>query len=258
MLGFSRILVLASIAMVLPSAATASALVDSVSGTVEIGGATAIPGQRIFPGRIVTTGANSQATLTFDDKMQLVIGADTELRIVDFRYAQGHASDRAVFDLTRGSLRVVTGAVARRGETAFSLRTPQASFAVRAGPADFTVALVNPAYLNVGAGQVVVSNSAGSAVFGPGATAQVANSAALAAAVAPAQLPPLASSALQGLTTASVNAAGGVAYGVTAGAPGTGGVSFAMGGTVAAAAAALAAAASSRKGSTAQHAPPAH
>ena len=155
MLGFSRILVLASIAMVLPSAAMASALVDSVSGTVEVGGATAIPGQRVFPGRIVTTGADSQLTLTFDDRMQLVLGSDTELRIVDFRYAQGLATDRAVFDLTRGSLRVVTGTVARRGETAFSLRTPQASFAVRSGPADFTVALVNPAYLSVGSGQLV-------------------------------------------------------------------------------------------------------
>ena len=244
MLGFSRILVLASIAMLLPSAVAASALVDSAIGTVQVGGATAIPGQRVFAGRIVTTGPQSQATLTFDDRMQLVLGADTELRIVDFRFARGLTSDRAVLDLTRGSLRVITGAVARRGETAFALRTPQATFAVRAGPADFTVALVNPAYLSVAGGQVVVSNAGGSAVFGPGATAQVANSAALAAPFPPALMPSVAVSAFGSLGTASVSPAGGVAYGAAGAASGAGGAAFGPMLLTIGAAAAIAAAAS--------------
>lgn len=244
MLGWSRMLILGSIAAALPAAALANAQVESFKGTAQVGGAQVHKYQRVFASASATTGADSQLMLTFDDGMQVVLGADTEVRIVDFRYARGLTSDRAVLDLLRGSVRVVTGAVASRGETAFSLRTPQASFAVRAGPADFTVALVNPAYLNVGAGQIVVSNSAGAAVFGPGATAQIANSAALATAITPAQLPPIASSSMQGLTSASVSPAGGVAYGVTGGASGAGGQSFApMLLTIGAAAAAAAAAA---------------
>ena len=256
MLGLSRMLVLAAVAAVLPSAALANAQVDFLKGTAQVGAEQAYKYQRVSAGQSVTTGPQSQLVLNFDDDMKLVLGADTELRIVDFRYARGATSNRAVLDLIRGSLRVVTGTVARSGEGAFSLRTPQASFAVRSGPADFTVALVNPAYLSVARGQVAVTNSYGTAAFGPGATAQIANSAALAAAIPPAQIPPVAAASLQSLGAASVAPAGGVAYGAPAATIGTGGQSYGpMLLVIGVAAVAAAAASSSDDGvaSTPQH-----
>src|SRR5215218_8559576 len=114
------------LALALPMAALAQAVVQSMQGDVKANGAAVTQNQRLTTGTALTTGAKSQLVMRFDDGQQVVLNQNTEFRIIDFRMNQPNArDDRGVFDLVRGALRVVTGAVARRNQSGFQLRTPQ-------------------------------------------------------------------------------------------------------------------------------------
>src|SRR5262245_32120470 len=208
-----RLLIAGVLALVLPVAAQASAVIESLTGTADIGGTPAVKGQRISPQSTITTGAGAQVFLRFDDGMQIMLGAESMLRLVDFRFGGGQ--DRAVLELQQGSARVVTGAVARDNPKQFWFRMPQAELMVER-PSDFTVALVNPAYITVSQGGLVVNNAAGTAALKAGTTSVVANAGAAPVAISAAQLPASASAGMSGLGTASASAAGGQSSGAGA------------------------------------------
>jgi hypothetical protein len=111
---------------------------------------------------------------------------------------------------------VVTGTVARDNPRQFFFRTPHTQLAVER-PSDFTVALVNPAYIAVHKGALTASNSAGPASLTEGSTSVVANSSTAPANIPSSSMPPQASNAMGNLSTASVNPPAG---GPAGGAPG--------------------------------------
>lgn len=232
--SFRRLLVAAA-ALALPATAGAQLVVESHEGSVLANGAPVWRGYRIPADSTLVTARGAQAVIRFGDSVRVALDQDSELRIA------GSGASRLVLDLPRGAARVLAGAGARRDE--FALRVPHASFALRSDTADFTVALVNPAYLSVAQGAVAATNSAGTVVLGAGTTASIASSAALATAVPAASFPSVASASVGRLAAAgnvSV-AAGGPASGA---APAAGGVASGVGlGNVAIAAAAAAAAA---------------
>lgn len=220
-----RVLAAGFLALALPLAAFATALVESVKGDVQAAGAPVFQGQRVLSPSTFATGAGAQAVLRFEDGMQIVLNENSLLRMVDFRYSNSGATDRAVFELLRGAARVVTGSVAANNPKQFFFRTPQSQFMVDR-PSDFTVALVNPAYVTVHAGSVISSNAWGTATLSAGSTSAIANSAAAPAAISASALPPSASAAMGNLSVASVGTpAGGTAVG-TGGAAATGGAGF--------------------------------
>jgi hypothetical protein len=207
-----RSFVFGLLALALPVAALASAVVQSMQGDVRANGTPVTLNQRLNPGTLLTTGPNAQLVMRFDDDQRIVLSQNTEFRIVDFRYdAAKPAEDRSVFDIVKGALRVVTGAVGRRSQAAFQLRAPQATIGVRG--TDFMVTLVNPLYLSVLSGSIAATNAAGTAVFGAGAFGTIATAGALAAAIPASALPAAASGAFGSM---------GAAAGVGAGAAGAG------------------------------------
>lgn len=205
----------AVLALALPLAAFASATVHSLQGDVQANGAPIFQGQVLLAEANIVTGAGAQVILHFGDGMQVAVNENSRLRMVDYRYTRG-PNDRAVFDLLQGAARVATGEIARTNPKQFFFRTPQAQFGVQSA-ADFTVVLVNPAFLTVSSGTVLASNGAGTVAFGAGATATVATSGALAAPVAASAFPPVASSAFGNLQVAAVAAPGSAAGGAVAG-----------------------------------------
>ena len=205
----------AVLALALPLAAFASATVHSLKGDVQVNGAPIFQGQVLLAEANLVTGPGAEIVLRFDDGMHVAVNENSRLRMVDYRYTRG-PNDRAVFDLLQGAARVSTGQVAATNPKQFFFRTPQAQFGVQ-GPADFSVVLVNPAFLTVNAGTVLASNGAGTVAFGAGATATVATSGALAAPVAASSFPSVASSAFGNLQVAAVAAPGGAAGGAVAG-----------------------------------------
>ena len=209
-----RLLAVGILALAPCAAFATSVVVESSRGEVLANSAPVFQGQPLLAEQNITTGPGAQLVLRFDDGMQVAINENSRFRMVDFRYAKG-PNDRAVFDLLQGGARVSTGEVARANPKQFFLRTPQAHFGVQ-GPADFSVVLVNPAYLTVNVGTVLASNGAGTVAFGAGATATVATNAALAAPLAASSFPPAASAAVGNLQVAGLAAPGSSATGAAA------------------------------------------
>jgi len=224
-----RLLVVGILALALPLTALANAVVESVRGDVQVAGKPLKAGQRIIVAATVTTGPGSQVFLRFDDGMQIVLTENSLLRMIDFRFTPtGGSTDRAVFELLRGGARVVTGKIAASNPTQFFFRTPQTQLTVER-PADFTVALVNPAYITVNVGSVLSSNGYGAVPLNAGTTSVVASNAAPVAGISASQLPASAASAMSNLSLASVSApAGGAAAGVGVAAAGTAGAGLAL------------------------------
>jgi ferric-dicitrate binding protein FerR (iron transport regulator) len=223
-----RMLVAGVFALALPLAASATAVVESMKGSVRAGETALTQGQRFVAPASISTAAGAQVTLKFDDGMQIVLDENSLLRIVDFRHTDNGTPDRAVVELLRGGARVVTGRIARDNPKQFFFRVPQTQLMLER-PADFSVVLVNPAYITVHVGSVTASNGWGATTLGPGSTTVVATNAAAPAAVAGSAVPGSAAASMKALQTASVGLpAGGSASGAGAAAGTAGGVGFAV------------------------------
>jgi FecR protein len=217
-----RILVAGLLALALPLAATAGAVVESVMGTARAGQRGLTQGVRVVAPTSITTGVGSQVTLKFDDGMQIVLGENSLLRMLHFRHAEKGAQDRAVFELLLGGARVVTGKIAADSPQQFFFHTPHTDLTVE-GPADFSVVLANPAYIVVNAGSLISTNGMGTTTLGTGSTTVVPSSSDAAAPIKPAAVPAAAAASMKTLQTASVGvpAAAPVAGAQAAGAPTT-------------------------------------
>src|SRR5690606_24969797 len=169
--------VAALLSMALSPAALATGVIESIKGEVRAGTRggplpAARPAQRLEPGSRVTTGEAALARLRFDDGQTVILDADTEFRVVDYKFVEGAAQDdEAQFDLLRGAARFATGKLGKRTKAAFALRAPQATIGLRG--TDFMVALQNGLYLRVTQGSVAVSNAGGTASFDADAAAEV-------------------------------------------------------------------------------------
>jgi hypothetical protein len=206
------------LALALPIAALASAVVQSTQGDVRANGTPVSLNQRLNPGTVLTTGPNAQVVMRFDDDQRVVLNQNTEFRIVDFRYnASNPREDRSIFDLVRGALRIVTGAVASRNQAAFQLRAPQATIGVRG--TDFMVSIVNPLYVSVLSGSIGLTNAAGTVVIGAGSFGVVSTAGTLGAAIPASAVPGAASGAFG--TMGAVPGVGAGAAGATGVAGGT-------------------------------------
>ena len=236
------------------TAAQAAATVQSMRGDVRAGTTQLTPNARVISGTQITTGAGAQAVLKFDDGQTVVLNENTAFRITDFRYRQEEPrGDRAVFDLLRGALRVVSGFVAARNQQAFQLRAPQATIGIRG--TDFMVAIVNPAYVSVLAGSVGVTNAAGTAVIGAGSFGSVASATSLAVAIPASAVPAAASAAFSSLNAVAGVVAGGLAPGASAATAGaaTSGAATAAGALAAAVVVGVAASSNDDSATTTHH-----
>ena len=250
---------LLGIAAALPAAAWAGAVIQSLTGDVRVGSSSQImiaarADQRLASGTTIATGSEAQAVLKFDDGAQMVLGQNTEFRIVDSQYARNSpAADRGIFDLVRGALRVVSGAIGQRNRQAFALRTPQVTIGLRG--TDFMVFVTNQTFFNVTHGAIAVSNGYGNTVLGAGSIASVASSTAPVGVIAGSALPAGASAAFASMAGAPGVVAGGSAVGAgTAGVAAGGGIGAgAMAIGIGAAAAAVAAGGKSGSSSATHH-----
>jgi hypothetical protein len=198
----ARVLVAGLLALALPLAAGAAGVVESLKGTAMAGEKALAQGERFVAPTSIRTGAGSQAVLKFDDGMQMVLDENTVVRVLHFRHAN-RADDGAVFELLFGGARVVTGRIAADSPRQFFFQMPQTRLMVER-PADFSVVLVNPAYIAVHAGSLISSNAWGTTTLGTGSTTVVAASAAAPAAIAPSAMPQSALASMKTLQTAAV------------------------------------------------------
>lgn len=218
--------------------AFASAVVESVTGDVRAGAtppaATAIKvGQRINAGNTVSVGAGGRAILRFDDGQAVLLNENSEFRIRTYTFTPAEPSkDSFVFDLLRGAMRTVTGALTSRNPRAYSLNTPQATIGIRG--TDFMVVVYNPLAVSVISGITTVGNAAGVVSVAAGGLVSVSTAATLATATTMGALPVGVAGSFSSMGSVAIT--GGAAAGTGAG-TGAGAGSGAGGGVASGAAA---------------------
>lgn len=235
-----------ALAAIFSTGAFAVVIVDSVKGESR-----AVRGdrhgplaqkQRLLSGTTITTGKDAQVVLRFDDGQRVVLNQNTEFKIAEFKFNEAQPSeDRSVFDLLKGALRVVTGAIGKRNQAAFALRTPQVTIGIRG--TDFMVVIANGTYTSVTQGTIVATNAAGAVPLGQGVLGMTSASNVITVPISASALPPAAAGAFSNMSTVTLSAAGGAASGAAGTAAGAaGGVSAGTAAMIGAAAAAAAAA----------------
>src|SRR5512135_992622 len=196
-------------------AAQAAAVLTSYQGDVRValpghGAAPATANEAIPPGSDVLTGLNARAVLKFDDSQVIALGPNTSFKIVDFSYdAAKPSGGRVVLDLLKGTLRAITGLIARANHEAFALRVPQATIGIRG--TDFLVGVGNQAFVSVNSGEIAVTNDGGTTLFGPGQLGGATSTTSLPAGITASQLPSEVSQAFSELIGLGVIAAGAAA-----------------------------------------------
>ena len=174
-------------------AAQAAAVLTSYQGDVRV----APPGQptaeatadeAIPAGAMVVVGFNGRAVLKFDDGQVVALGANTTFRVAEFSYDAAKPSEgRVVLDLLKGTLRAITGLIARANHQAFALRVPQATIGIRG--TDFLAGVENQLFVSVNSGQIAVTNDAGTMLFGPGQLGGATSTSSLPSGITASQLP---------------------------------------------------------------------
>src|SRR5512135_2793141 len=196
-------------------AAQAAAVLTSYQGEVRIAppgqaAAAATTNQAIESGAMVVTGFNGRAVLRFDDNQVVALGANTTFRIDEYRYDAAKPSEgRVLLDLVKGTLRAITGLIARANHQAFALRVPQATIGIRG--TDFLVGTGNQLFVSVNSGEIAVTNDGGTTLFGPGQLGGATSTTSLPAGITASQLPSEVSQAfseLNGLGSLSGGAGG--------------------------------------------------
>ncbi len=135
--------VAAQVGMVL----TIEGQVNVISGKQECG---LRYGLDLEEGDTVRTGDKSWAVLQFLDGAKITVRPSTEMRIENYRFAESSEATRnhASFELVRGSLRVLTGAIMRGVNTGYRVRTPEITMEMRG--TDHDVTHVAPQFTPVG------------------------------------------------------------------------------------------------------------
>ena len=86
----------------------------------------------VRPGDMVVVGAQSNAQIRFTDDSIVALRAETAFRVTEYAYGGPESgAQRAFFDLLRGGLRTVTGAIGRRDQADYAVKTRTVAIGVR-------------------------------------------------------------------------------------------------------------------------------
>jgi FecR protein len=138
---------------------------------------------------LVSTGEKSYAILKFDDGQLVVVQANSQFKIREYRYEPKQSEqNNMVFALLKGGSRFITGLMGKLNKTSFSLNTPSATIGIRG--TDFMIVMSNDAmYTQVLSGGVALTNSAGELAVSAGEFAASASMDALPSLISAAAVP---------------------------------------------------------------------
>jgi hypothetical protein len=91
----------------------------------------ALPGQVVFEGDTLRTGADGKLGLSLQDDTRLSLGPSSEIRLDRFAYAPAEGRLGFVLNVVRGVAAYVSGRIAKLAPDAVRLETPAAIVGVR-------------------------------------------------------------------------------------------------------------------------------
>ncbi|MDH2915555.1 MAG: FecR family protein [Gallionella sp.] len=137
----------------------------------------------------ITTGDNSTAVLKFEDGQVISMQANSTLKVRRYHYQPQNADkSSAFFTALKGGMRFISGLIGKGNKSAFKLTTPSSTIGIR-GTDFMTVINGQSVYSQVVAGDIDLTNKAGTLALGAGQTAMVTSSTAIATLVSAAALP---------------------------------------------------------------------
>lgn len=181
--------------------AAASALAGQAGRVTHLSGALSVQkpdgatrvlgiGSDVHEGDLVVTESNAYARIRFIDGGEVVLRPNTRLKVESYRYVKDQPKeDNIFFSLLKGGLRAVTGLIGQRNKEQIAYQTPTATIGIRGTHfgallcqgdcASFpTVTGEMPAdglHVDVAAGTISLSNSAGRFDFTAGQFAHVSS-----------------------------------------------------------------------------------
>jgi len=121
-----------------PNAVLASAKVVSVQGgdlfAVDASSQRRrlVEGGSVYPGDLVETGAGTRAVLAFRDDSRITLGSGTRFRVDNFIYDEKNAAEgRFLVSLLKGSVRALTGLIAKANNRNVGFTTTTATIGIR-------------------------------------------------------------------------------------------------------------------------------
>jgi hypothetical protein len=107
----------------------ALAVVNNVDGNLPTGNQVPVAqGDNVFLNEAVRSGADSRAKLVLNDSTNLTVGPDSTVKLDDFVYSGPKAPGTIALNMTKGTLRFITGDANKR---AYTIWTPTAAIGVR-------------------------------------------------------------------------------------------------------------------------------
>lgn len=134
-------------------------------------------------GDILVTEKSTYARIKFSDNSEMTLRPNTQIKITNYNYVEAKPhEDSAVYDLAKGGLRAITGAVGKRGnQDAYKMNTPTATVGIRGTVFECHFCegdcgkLPNGLYLFVSSGAIIANNSGGSQHINAGQYAYVSS-----------------------------------------------------------------------------------
>ncbi len=91
-----------------------------------------VDGGSVFPGDLVETGSGTKAVLAFRDESRISLGSTTRFRVDNFVYDDKNPGDgRFLVSLLRGSVRALTGLIAKSNNRNVGFSTATATIGIR-------------------------------------------------------------------------------------------------------------------------------
>lgn len=134
-------------------------------------------GAPLYSEDYLRSAKDSYALMVFRDGEKITLQADSELAIADYHYQQQGGKNHALYRLTTGGMRVLTGSIGKTNKEAFAIDTPVGTIGIRGTGFDLSCVgscvnpqahdpnlrqeLTNGLYSHVWQGQIAIVNDAG-------------------------------------------------------------------------------------------------
>lgn len=149
-------------------------------------------GAPIYSADHLRSQANSFALMVFRDGEKITLQPNSELEIADYHYQSHNEQDHALYRLTIGGMRALTGSIGKANKAAYAIETPVGTIGIRGTGFDLTCVgscvnqrpqqadsilegLAEGLYSHVWQGQIVLTNDSGEQVITMPESGYIAN-----------------------------------------------------------------------------------
>jgi hypothetical protein len=121
-------------------------------------------GAELNQGETINTLGNGRAQIRFTDGAFMSLQPNTSFKVDEYSYAgREDGKEKGFFSLIKGAMRTITGAIGRKNQDTYQVKTSYATIGIRG--TGYTASLTNPLIVKVNDGAIILYNKAGDVVL---------------------------------------------------------------------------------------------